>query len=113
MQAQPVILAIDQLTLEASDFQSLNSGLPFTIDAATSYQFFLKTPVDAPLDKRIQATQQQLTSYLQEQLITIAKTPMTLTRLESLTETEQTANLRTLNSRGRTINTARFKNGPL
>ncbi|MEJ1323502.1 hypothetical protein QY887_02480 [Latilactobacillus sakei] len=89
MRAQPVILAIDQLTLEASDFQSLNSGLPFTIDAATSYQFFLKTPVDAPLDKRIQATQQQLTSYLQEQLITIAKTPMTLTRLESLTETEQ------------------------
>ena len=87
--AQPVTLAIDQLTLQASDFQSLNSGLPFTIDAATSYQFFLKTPVDAPLDKRIQATQQQLTSYLQEQLITIAKTPTTLTRLESLTETEQ------------------------
>jgi len=45
--------------------------------------------VDAPLDKRIQATQQQLTSYLQEQLMTIAKTPTTLTRLESLTETEQ------------------------
>ena len=37
--AQPVTLAIDQLTLQASDFQSLNSGLPFTIDAATSYQF--------------------------------------------------------------------------
>jgi len=87
--AQPVTLAIDQLTLQASDFQSLNSGLPFTIDAATSYQFFLKKPVDAPLDKRIQATQQQLTSYLQEQLMTIAKTPTTLTRLESLTETEQ------------------------
>lgn len=89
MQHNRLPLAIDQLTLEVSDFQSLNSGLPFTIDAATSYQFFLKTPVDAPLDKRIQATQQQLTSYLQEQLMTIAKTPTTLTRLESLTETEQ------------------------
>lgn len=87
--AQPVTLAINQLTLQVSDFQSLNSDLPFTIDAATSYQFFSKTPVDAPLDKRIQATQQQLTSYLQEQLMTIAKTPTTLTRLESLTETEQ------------------------
>ena len=38
--AQPATLAIDQLTLQTSDFQSLNSGLPFTIDAATSYQFF-------------------------------------------------------------------------
>ncbi|MGO2063485.1 MAG: UvrD-helicase domain-containing protein, partial [Latilactobacillus curvatus] len=50
---QPATLTITQLTLQASDFQSLSPGLPLTIDAATSYQFFLKTPVDTPLDKRI------------------------------------------------------------
>ena len=50
---QPATLTITQLTLQASDFQSLSPGLPLTIDAATSYQFFLKTPVDTQLDKRI------------------------------------------------------------
>ncbi|QAR36149.1 HelD family protein [Latilactobacillus curvatus] len=86
---QPATLAITQLTLQASDFQSLSTGLPLTIDAATSYQFFLKTPVDAPLDKRIQATQQQLTSYLQDKITNEAQSADALTRLESLTETEQ------------------------
>lgn len=86
---QPATLTITQLTLQASDFQSLSTGLPLTIDAATSYQFFLKTPVDAPLDKRIQATQQQLTSYLQESITNEAQSADALTRLESLTETEQ------------------------
>lgn len=86
---QPATLTITQLTLQASDFQSLSTGLPLTIDAATSYQFFLKTPVDAPLDKRIQATQQQLTSYLQNKITNEAQSADALTRLESLTETEQ------------------------
>ncbi len=86
---QPATLSITQLTLQASDFQSLSPGLPLTIDAATSYQFFLKTPVDTPLDKRIQATQQQLTSCLQESITNEAQSADALTRLESLTETEQ------------------------
>lgn len=86
---QPATLTITQLTLQASDFQSLSPGLPLTIDAATSYQFFLKTPVDTPLDKRIQATQQQLTSCLQESITNEAQSADALTRLESLTETEQ------------------------
>ncbi|MCP8859746.1 hypothetical protein LBW12_07110 [Latilactobacillus curvatus] len=34
---QPATLTITQLTLQASDFQSLSPGLPLTIDAATSY----------------------------------------------------------------------------
>ncbi len=86
---QPATLTITQLTLQASDFQSLSPGLPLTIDAATSYQFFLKTPVDTPLDKRIQATQQQLTSCLQESITNEAQSADALTQLESLTETEQ------------------------
>ncbi len=86
---QPATLTITQLTLQASDFQSLSTGLPLTIDAATSYQFFLKTPVDTPLDKRIQATQQQLTSCLQESITNEAQSADALTQLESLTETEQ------------------------
>lgn len=82
-------LALTQIQLTPMHFKPLPITDLLTIDATTSYQLFIKTPTDQPLDQRIQAVQQQLLQLLKTTLHTAAKTNQQQSRLASLTESEQ------------------------
>lgn len=86
---QPAPFNPYDLHLTAKHFKMLINDTILKIDADTSYQFFLKTPLNAPLNKRIQATQQRLCQLFKTQLQMASESDRQLTRLESLTETEQ------------------------